>query len=392
MLFIVAFLVMPIIIIILCQRINILDKLGVVVLSFGLGIAIAASVDLGGLAQADLIKSAQRTISEISIALALPLLLFSINIKSALTMAGDTLKGMGLALLSVVVISTFGALLFKEHVADIWQVAGMSVGAYTGGGPNMAAIKTAIDGKESIFITMVTYDILFSAIYLLFVISIGKRVFGRFLPAYQRQESTSNHDFSDMEHISDETANSYKSILAPATIGQSLIALLCSGVVVGAALGVAEIMPASLKSTATIVGITSLGLAASFVPPIRRLANSFQLGMYLILVFCFTMGTMTNTNIFTELDLGLASYISFILVGSLLLQAVLCKIFNIDTDTFLITSSAAIMSVPFIPVIAGALKNRNILLPGFAAAIIGYMVGNYLGIIVANLSRWLVGA
>jgi uncharacterized membrane protein len=50
------------------------------------------------------------------------------------------------------------------------------------------------------------------------------------------------------------------------------------------------------------------------------------------------------------------------------------------------------MSVPFIPVIAGALKNREILLPGFAAAIIGYAVGNYLGIIVANVSRGLVGA
>jgi uncharacterized membrane protein len=101
---------------------------------------------------------------------------------------------------------------------------------------------------------------------------------------------------------------------------------------------------------------------------------------------------MIDTNIFTNIDIGLVSYISFILVGSLLLQAALCKIFDIDTDTFLITSSAAIMSVPFIPVIAGALKNREILLPGFAVAIIGYAVGNYLGIFVANITRWLLGA
>ncbi|MFT6114307.1 MAG: putative membrane protein [Oleispira sp.] len=48
--------------------------------------------------------------------------------------------------------------------------------------------------------------------------------------------------------------------------------------------------------------------------------------------------------------------------------------------------------MPFIPVIAGALKNREILLPGFAAAILGYAVGNYLGIIVANITRMLVSA
>lgn len=389
MLFTLAFLIIPLLIVIMCQRIAWLDKIGAVVLSFALGIGIAAAVDLPQLLAPNVMQSIQVNITEISIALALPLLLFSINIKSAFNMAGNTLKGMGLALISVIVMSTLGAVLFKEQVADIWQVAGMSVGAYTGGGPNMAAIKTAIDGKESVFVTMVTYDILFSAIYLLFVISIGKQVFAKLLPAYQPQQHVNNNQFGEMEHLSDESANSYKRLIARNTLGQTMLALLTSGLVVGLAVGLASLLPQSYQSTATIVGITTLGLAASLVPQIRQLANSFQLGMYLILVFCFTMGSMTNTSIFTELDLGLASYITFILVGSLLLQALLCKLFRIDTDTFLITSSAAIMSVPFIPVIAGALKNRDILLPGFAAAIIGYAVGNYLGIIVANVSRWL---
>jgi uncharacterized membrane protein len=48
------------------------------------------------------------------------------------------------------------------------------------------------------------------------------------------------------------------------------------------------------------------------------------------------------------------------------------------------------MSVPFVPVIAGALKNRELLLPGFSVAILGYVVGNYLGILVANVTKWLL--
>jgi len=195
-----------------------------------------------------------------------------------------------------------------------------------------------------------------------------------------------------MEHMADESANAYKKLVDLKLLPQTFAALLCSGIVVGASLGIAALLPESMKSSGTIIAITSLGLAASFIPKVRALANSFQLGMYLILVFCFTMGTMTDTNILTNLDMSLASYITFILVGSLLLQAILCKITKVDTDTFLITSSAAIMSVPFIPVIAGALKNREIILPGFAAAIIGYAVGNYLGIIVAKISQTLVGA
>ncbi|MFT4764427.1 MAG: putative membrane protein [Oleispira sp.] len=392
MLLALAYLLIPALIVFACQNFALLDKAGVVVLSFGLGIAIAAGLDLTLLFNIETITAVQKDISEITIAIALPLLLFSINVKSALGMAGDTMKGMALALLSVIVISTVGAVIFADQVADVWQVAGMSVGAYTGGGPNMAAIKAAIDAKESIFVTMVTYDILFSAMYLIFVMTIGQRLFGLFLRKYEAKNETGEIDYAGMEHLADETANGYKKLTKIQLLPQTLAALLSSGTVVGLALFIASLVPEAYKSTTTIVGITSLGLMASFIPKVRNLANSFQLGMYLILVFCFTMGTMTDTSIFTNIDLGLAGYISFILLGSLILQALLCKLFNIDTDTFLITSSAAIMSVPFIPVIAGALKNREILLPGFAAAIIGYAIGNYLGIIVANVSRALVGA
>ena len=390
MILVLAYLLIPALIVYACQKFILLDKAGVVVLSFGLGIAIAAGLDLSLFFQTETITAVQKDVSEISIAIALPLLLFSINVKSALNMAGDTLKGMGLALLSVMVISIIGAIIFNDQVADVWQVAGMSVGAYTGGGPNMAAIKSAIDGKESIFITMVTYDILFSAMYLIFVMAFGQKVFGLFLNKYQAKNTKETEiDYAGMEHMADETAHGYKKLLNIKLAPQTFGSILASGAVVGLALFIASLVPESYKSTTTIVGITSLGLAASFIPQVRNLANSFQLGMYLILVFCFTMGTMTDTSIFTDIDLGLASYISFILIGSLIMQALLCKLFKIDTDTFLITSSAAIMSVPFIPVIAGALKNREILLPGFAAAIIGYAVGNYLGIIVANVARFL---
>lgn len=391
MILVLLYLIIPAVIIIACQRLPLLDKAGVVVLSFGLGIAIAASLDISVFFNTETINAVQKNISEISIAIALPLLLFSINVKRALNMAGNTLKGMGLALLSVMVISTIGAIIFNDQIADIWQVAGMSAGAYTGGGPNMAAIKAAIDGKESIFITMVTYDILFSAIYLIFVMTIGQKIFGLFLNKYQPKHEQNDINYAGMEHMSDETAHGYKKLLTISLAPQTLAALLSSGIVVGLALFIASLVPKSYESTTTIIGITSLGLAASFITKIRNLANSFQLGMYLILVFCFTMGTMTDTDIFTNIDLALASYISFILIGSLIMQALLCKLFKIDTDTFLITSSAAIMSVPFIPVVAGALKNREILLPGFAAAIMGYAVGNYLGIIVANISRLFTG-
>lgn len=387
----IACLVIPIVLIILCQRIKVLDKLGTVVLAVITGIALASLLDFPSLFDASKLEALQTDLSGIAVALALPLLVFSIDVKHSLSMAGDTMKSMGVALLAVMLVSAAGAVLFNDHLDHIWQIAGMSVGAYTGGGPNMAAIKTAIDAEESVFLTMITYDILLSAIYLVFVMTIAKPIFSLFLKPFV-SKGHSQEDADKYAHMADESADSYKVLANTSTMLDTLQALLISGVIVGISVAVSQLFPQEMSSAATIISLSSLGVAASFVPCIRQLANSFQLGMFLILVFGFTMGTMTDTSIITNIDVNLFAYILFILLGSLILQAVICKLLKIDVDTFLITSSAAIMSVPFIPVIAGALKNREIIIPGFAAAIIGYILGNYLGVMMAYATRWLVGA
>ena len=385
MLVILCGLCLPTLLIWLCQHLPWLDKAGVVVLSFTLGILLAAS---GVLPAGDDIRALQSTLAEVSVALALPLLVFSMDVGAALRLAGNTLKSLGLALLAVMLVSTIAAVLFAPHLNDIWQIAGMSVGAYTGGGPNMAAIKTAIGADDTLFTTMITYDILLSAMYLLFVMTIAKPIFSRLLPAFKAPEQ--EHDHSAFSHLADETANAYKPLLRLALLPKTVLGLLLAGVIVGAAVGIAKLVPGSMASAIAIIAITTLGVAASFVPAVRNLPNSYPLGMYLILIFCFTTGSMTDSGILTRLNMALFGYISCILIGAMVLQALLCRWLKIDTDTFLITASAAIMSVPFIPVIAGALKNRALIVPGFAAAIIGYVLGNYLGIAVAWATRALI--
>jgi len=58
---------------------------------------------------------------------------------------------------------------------------------------------------------------------------------------------------------------------------------------------------------------------------------------------------------------------------------------GIDADTFLITSVAALMSPAFVPMVARSLGNPGILMSGMATGILGFAIGNYLGISVALL-------
>ena len=63
-------------------------------------------------------------------------------------------------------------------------------------------------------------------------------------------------------------------------------------------------------------------------------------------------------------------------------------IFKVDADSFIISSVALSLSVPFVPVVAAALKNKTIVISGVIIGIIGYAIGNYMGAIVAYLLKY----
>jgi uncharacterized membrane protein len=145
------------------------------------------------------------------------------------------------------------------------------------------------------------------------------------------------------------------------------------------------VVPAQYKTMAAILTITSLGIVSSFITVLRRSPKSFELGMYFILVFSLVVASMADLKKFSMEAMPVFLYISYTITLSLLLHLLLSRLFKIDADTMIITSTALICSPPFVPVIAGALNNRSIIISGLTIGIVGYAVGNYLGIFTALL-------
>jgi uncharacterized membrane protein len=109
--------------------------------------------------------------------------------------------------------------------------------------------------------------------------------------------------------------------------------------------------------------------------------KTFQLGMYFILVFSFVIASMSDLRvIFSIRFLGLFAYVSYAYFGTLILHVSLAKIFRVNADDFLITTTAFVFSPPFVPVVAAALKNKDVIITGITVGIIGYVIGNYLGV------------
>jgi len=376
---IILFVFAPAIIIFLEGRFSILKKIGAVLMCYGIGLVIGNMnvLPMGA-------DKYQSLITEISIPLSLPLILFSMDVKKWFKNAGSAFGSLLIGLFSVLVFIFIGYWIFKGSIKDIWQVSGMLVGIYTGGTPNMAAIKTALGVSQELYILTHTYELTLGAVYLVFVLSIGQRVFLWFLPAYKSPTKPSE----GVDEINlEEEFESYDGILKKGIRLPLLGAFGLSVAILGVSFAISMLFPEDFKTASIILFITSFGIAGSFVPQIKRIKKTFQLGMYLILIFCITVASMADISKLADVSFSLFYYVGLAMFGSHILHALIAKIFKIDADTVIISGAALICSPPFVPVVAGALKNREIILTGLVVGIAGYAIGNYLGIAVAYILK-----
>ena len=377
------YILFPVLVIYICHRFSFFRKLGAVIVCYMAGIALGNS----GLLPPDIVSYQERT-ADLAVALALPLLLFSIDIRKWARLAGTAVLSMFWAIVSIVIISFTGFIFLNSRTPDAWKYAGMAIGVYTGGTPNVASIKAALQVDSSTFIVFHTWDTVISAIYIIFVITAARRLFLLFLPPF-RSKLTNDADQGGRVDLETEDIDSYGGILRKEILVPLIGAFLVSVLILLSARAVTLVLPEDFAMSGAILTITTLGIGCSFIRPIRRIKRSFQLGMYIILIFCLVVGSMANLEKVINVDPAIMYYVVFSIFGSMMLHAVFCRIFRIDADTFLITSVSAICSPPFVPVVAGALKNREIILSGLTTGIIGYAVGNYLGISLAYLYRSL---
>ena len=373
------YLLFPVLAIYLCYRYNFFNKIGAVVICYIVGITVGNIGILPAEAAA-----VQEQVSEAAVALALPLLLFSMDIKKWSRLAGKTMLSMALTALAIIIIASGGYFIIRHSTANSWQLAGMAVGVYTGGTPNLAAIKTALDIDSSRFIIVHTYDTVWSALYIIFSITIAQKFFNRFLPPFEKTEISPEEAGNESET---EDIHSYAGMVSKRTLPFLGSAFLISAVIVGVSVTATSLAPEEYSTSLVMLLITTLGIAASLVKKIRNIEKSFQLGMYIIYIFCLVVGSMANYKAVIDIDFTILAYISAAIFGTMFLHMLFCRLLKIDTDTFIITSVSAICSPPFVPVVADALKNREVILSGLTMGIIGYAIGNYLGISVGIILK-----
>jgi len=404
----------PVVIIYLCKQWTFLQKMGSIVIAYAFGLIIGSVgilphgspgynqalkgkgslpateveslITQGKATSEDLfvnqIGQVQDVIPSVVVPLAFPLLLFSLNLKRWLRYAKKGFISVLLALIAGLVMVTLGFFIWKDSIPESWKLAGMFEGIYAGGTPNFVAIKMALNVDANLFVIVSTYDMIVGAFLVLFFITIAPRIFRFILPPFEVSKGISGDEaeiLSQTENLDDYSGMFKKGVFLPllGAFGISILIFAVSG-------GLALLLHKLPMMVVVILSITTFGLLFSLSKYINKIEKTFQLGMYLILVFSLTIASMANIRtMFGTGMLNLIMFITWCYFGSLILHIILAKIFRIDADNFLITSAAFIFSPPFVPMVANALKNKDVIVTGITGGIIGYIVGNYMGVALA---------
>ncbi len=346
-------------------------------------------VESGTLPQGDLlvnqIASMQSLLSSVMILIAIPLLLFSLDLRRWIRLAPEAIKSLIIGVVSLLIVIFAGYWVAGGQISEGWKVGGMLVGVYTGGTANLVAIAAALKVSPDVFILVNTYDMVLSAFVLFFLMTIAQRIFNLFLPHFSE---TKKHKAICKVIKETEGVDNYLGMISWKSFRQLGAALALSLLIVAISYGLGSIVSKDVQMTVIILTLTTLGLLASLVKKINHIDKTFQFGMYFIIVFSLVFASMADLGAMFQIRfLNLFIYVAIAVFGSIIVHAGLSKIFRVDTDTTIITITGLTFSPPFVPAVAASIRNKEVILTGITNGLIGYAIGNYLGVFVAYLLK-----
>ncbi len=338
------------------------------------------------------------------VSLAVALILLRVDVRSVADAGPRMLLAFAVGAASTTVGALTGALLVGEAVGpEAWKLAGQFTATYTGGGMNFAALARALDTSNDLFTAAVAADVSLTAVWMVACLAAPLLLDGRgrggtaatsaasaAAPAEPAEAGSAGGAASDRGGPADG-ADTLERALTDSVRPLALVDLAAVAALAVAAVWAAGALARVAPALPEVLWLTTIVLLIAQLPVVQRLTGAALLGNYLLLLFLAANGAQSVVaNIFR---LGPAVFwfaLTTVLVHGIGIFGV-GRLLGLDAGTLAIASQANIGGPPSAVALASARGYASLVLPGVAAGLLGYAVGNYLGFGVAALVRMLIG-
>ncbi len=385
---VIAIFLVPLIII-RYHRFKLTKLIGTIGMAYLLGLLVALIVF--GLRKAGLTINQNQDIGEIgshlAISIAIPLLLFSANLKEAKKLSKSVLVSFGSVIFSVIIITTITFYLYGKTLDNGAELSGMAIGLYTGGTPNLNAIANVF-GLDSTTIGIANLsDMIIGGVFYMFLLILCKPLLLKFLkPSDKQVYLKEKSNITNTEELNINEFKTSKSLVKAFILAFIMAAVGAGlGILLWIILGATQGKMTDLLVPTMMISVTIFGIIASFNKKIRDTQGTNVVGQYLILVFSFALASSLDLTKMTGNFGKVILLYGIITIGTFILHIILSKLLKIDVDCAMVTVTAGLYGPAFIPAITKQINNDALTVPGLICGSIGYAAGTFIGIGIALL-------
>ncbi len=310
-------------------------------------------------------------------------LLIGADLRSLAKMGKTAITAMLGGTLGVLIGAIVSFSLFRRWLPeDSWMGFGALSASWIGGSANMLAVKESIGVPDSVFTPLVIVDAFLSYTWMAVLMSGSgwqKKWDGKF-----RGDS----DFGDSPHSKGTVPECISPPFFYPFIFLSSTALLVSIFAQWVGARLPPIGGIFTPYTWTILLVTTFSLLLSFTR-FSQLSNekTTKLGYFLLFLLITSIGAKVDINSISRAPLFLSAGVVWLLIHACTLL-LLGKIFRIPLF-FLATASQANIGGPASAPIVAAVYQPKLASIGLLMAILGNILGTYLGLLSAATCRWI---
>ena len=380
-----CYVLFPILIIEGFKRWTVVQKIGTVVLAYAVGIiaSLCGVFEFATPEVAATFSKLQSTIMSVAVPLAIPLMLFNCDFKLWTKSLPKTAWALVTGIVAVIIASISGYFIFRNSVPEIAKVTGMMAGIYTGGTMNFNALGAALNVDRSVMAIVLAFQMVITTPYIFFLLGGGYKIFRKILP----YKDITHKGRVDEDEVETADVENYRGMFEKKNFWGMMKGLGLSVIFLAVGAGLAMLITGTLNELVVILTITTLSIIASFFKKVRELPKTFELGMFFILIFSVIVASMFDINSVNGGSLYIGGFVLWIIGISVGLHLLLCRIAKVSGDLFCVCQVGLLCSPPFVPPIAGAMKNKKVLISGIVVGLVGYAIGTYLGALLA----WILG-
>ncbi|MGN9865972.1 DUF819 family protein [Bacillus swezeyi] len=315
--------------------------------------------------------------------LAIPLLLFQINLRKIVRESGRLLFVFCISSVGTVIGSMIAFFLFKQQIPYLDKIGGMISASYIGGGVNFAAMAAKFQTPGEYVSSTVVADNFMMA--LLFFILMG-------IPAlkwFQKRFSVSEiaaPEKNQAESYWKRNEMSLRDISLNMGTAFAIVVVSVKTAAFFQGLFPSESDSFIVRLLSGILGdqylvLTTLTLAATFAFPryFEKMRGTQEIGTYMIYLFFVVIGIPADLRIILINAPLLLAFVFIVAMSNLLVSLAAGRIFRFRLEEILLACNASVGGPTTAAAMAIAKGWRELVAPIMLVGTFGYLIGNYVG-------------